>query len=413
MADTTELVPELLEAGVHFGHQTKRWNPKMKPFIFEQRNQIYIINLDETVLQLRRATEFLQEVTRRGGRILFVGCKKQAQEAIKEAALACGQFYVNQRWLGGTLTNLATIRKSIGRLKYIEQIEQSPEYKKMGKQELAALNREAAKLRRNLDGILEMSQLPNALVVIDTIREQNAVNEARRLGIPVVAIVDTNADPDIIDYPIAGNDDAIRAIRVILQKLVDAIVSTSNAGFMDCKRALVESGGDLGKAEAILRTKGIASAGKKASRATKEGVVASYIHLQGKVGVLVEVNCETDFVARNENFREFVKDITLHIAAAHPLYVSRADVPGNLIEAEREIYKAQVKDKPENVADKIVDGKLEKFYSTVCLLEQGFIKNPDVTIRDLLNTKISELGENIVIRRFVRYLVGEPLPSEA
>ena len=136
--------------------------------------------------------------------------------------------YVNQRWLGGTLTNLATIRKSIGRLKYIEQIEQSPEYKKMGKQELAALNREAAKLRRNLDGILEMSQLPDALVIIDTIREQNAVNEARRLGIPVVAIVDTNADPDIIDYPIAGNDDAIRAIRVILQKLVDAIVSASN-----------------------------------------------------------------------------------------------------------------------------------------------------------------------------------------
>jgi elongation factor Ts len=148
-------------------------------------------------------------------------------------------------------------------------------------------------------------------------------------------------------------------------------------------------------------------------RVTKEGVVASYIHLQGKVGVLVEVNCETDFVARNENFREFVKDITLHIAAAHPLYVSRADVPGNLIEAEREIYKAQVKGKPENVADKIVDGKLEKFYSTVCLLEQGFIKNPDMTIKDLLSAKISELGENIIVRRFVRYLVGEPLPSEA
>ena len=132
--------------------------------------------------QLQRATEFLQEVTRRGGKILFVGCKKQAQEAVKEAALACGQFYVNQRWLGGTLTNLATIRKSIGRLKYIEQIEQSPDYKKMGKQELAALNREAAKLRRNLDGILEMAQLPDALVMIDTTREQNAVNEARRLG---------------------------------------------------------------------------------------------------------------------------------------------------------------------------------------------------------------------------------------
>ncbi|MFL6530722.1 MAG: 30S ribosomal protein S2 [Chthoniobacterales bacterium] len=227
MATATELVPELLEAGVHFGHQTKRWNPKMKPFIFEQRNQIYIINLDETVRQLQSATDFLQEVTRRGGKILFVGCKKQAQEAVKEAAQACGQFYVNQRWLGGTLTNLATIRKSIGRLKYIEDIEKSPEFKKMGKQELAALGREGAKLRRNLDGILEMAKLPDAMVIIDTTRELNAVNEARRLGIPTVAIVDTNADPELIDYPIAGNDDAIRAIRVVLQKLVDSIVSAS------------------------------------------------------------------------------------------------------------------------------------------------------------------------------------------
>src|SRR5918995_1748583 len=200
---------------------------KMKPFIFEKRNAIYIINLGKTVEQLDEATEFLGKVAARNGKVLFVGCKKQAQEAIKEAALACGQFYVNQRWLGGTLTNLSTIRKSIGRLKYIEQIEQSPEYKKMGKQELAALNREAAKLRRNLDGILEMSALPDAMVVIDTTREANAVLEARRLGIPTVAIVDTNADPEIIDYPIAGNDDAIRAIRVMLQKLVDAIVSAS------------------------------------------------------------------------------------------------------------------------------------------------------------------------------------------
>src|SRR5689334_25006997 len=173
---------------------------------------------------------------------------------------------------------------------------------------------------------------------------------------------------------------------------------------MDCKKALVEAGGDLEEAEDFRRKKGISCPFKKASRSVKEGIVASYIHLQGKVGVLVEVNCETDFVARNENFREFVKDITLHIAAAHPLYVNRADVPGNLIEAERQIYKAQVECKPAHVADKIIDGKLEKFYSTVCLLEQGFIKNPDVTISDLLNSKIAELGENIIIRRFVRYL---------
>src|SRR6058998_2821356 len=195
-------------------------------------------------------------------------------------------------------------------------------------------------------------------------------------------------------------------------KIVKELRDRTNAGMMDCKRALTEANGDLAKAEVILRTKGIASASKKASRVTREGIVASYIHLQGKVGVLVEVNCETDFVAKNENFRAFVKDITLHIAAAHPLYVSRADVPGNLIDVECEIYKAQAKGKPENVLEKIVDGKLDKFFSTICLLEQGFIKNPDQTISDLVKAKIAELGENIVIRRFTRYLMGEPLSSE-
>ena len=195
-------------------------------------------------------------------------------------------------------------------------------------------------------------------------------------------------------------------------KVVKQLREKTNAGMMDCKRALEEAGGDLAKAETILRTKGIASASKKASRATKEGIVASYIHLQGKVGVLVEVNCETDFVAKNENFRAFVKDITLHIAAAHPLYVTRDDVPAKVVESERAIYQAQVKGKPANVVEKIVDGKLDKFYSTVCLLEQGFIKNPDQTINDLVKAKIAELGENIVIRRFTRYLVGEPLENE-
>jgi small subunit ribosomal protein S2 len=226
----TEQMTELLEAGVHFGHQTKRWNPKMKPYIFEQRNAIYIINLGETVRQLHEATEFLGSVARRKGRVLFVGCKKQAQEAVKEAATACGQFYVNQRWLGGTLTNLATIRRSIARLKYIEEIEKAPEYKKMGKQELAALNREGEKLRRNLQGIREMDRLPDAIIIIDTARELNAVAEARRLNIPTVAIVDTNADPTLITHPIAGNDDAIRAIRVVLSKLVDAIITGGGEG---------------------------------------------------------------------------------------------------------------------------------------------------------------------------------------
>jgi elongation factor Ts len=192
-------------------------------------------------------------------------------------------------------------------------------------------------------------------------------------------------------------------------QLVRQLREKTNAGIMDCKRALAECAGDLEKAEAHLRTKGIASASKKASRATKEGIVASYIHLQGKVGVLVEVNCETDFVAKNEKFREFVKDITLHIAAAHPLYVNREEVPAKLVESERAIYEGQVKGKPASVVEKIVGGKLDKFYSTVCLMEQGFIKNPDQTVKELVATKIAELGENIVIRRFTRYLVGEPL----
>ena len=195
----------------------------------------------------------------------------------------------------------------------------------------------------------------------------------------------------------------------ITPALVKELREKTNAGMMDCKRALDESAGDVAKAEEILRKKGIASAGKKASRVAKEGTVASYIHLQGKVGVLVEINCETDFVAKNEVFREFVKDITLHIAAAHPIYVSRESVPEKLIQAEREIFAAQVVGKPANIVDKIVDGKIDKFYSTICLMEQAFIKNPDLTIKDLVNSKISELGENIIIRRFTRYMVGEDL----
>jgi elongation factor Ts len=199
----------------------------------------------------------------------------------------------------------------------------------------------------------------------------------------------------------------------ISPSLVKELREKTNAGMMDCKKALVENDGDLVKAEEYLRKKGIAKADSKSSRVAKEGVVASYIHLQGKVGVLVEINCETDFVAKNEIFREFVKDITLHIAAAHPLYVTREQVPDKLVQAEREIFAAQVVGKPANIVDKIVDGKIDKFYSTVCLLEQGFIKNPDLTIKDFVNSKIAELGENIVVRRFTRYLVGEDLGAAA
>ena len=219
-----EIMTELLEAGVHYGHQTKRWNPKMRDFILEEKNSIYIIDLSITIEQLARAASYLGELVKNGGKILFVGTKKQAQEAVREAAEVTGQFFVNQRWLGGTLTNLQTIRRSVARLREFEELEKTPAFSRMNKQETSALRREAAKLRRNLEGLLSMEQLPDVLVVIDTNREEIAVAEASRLKIPVVAIVDTNCDPEKIDYPIAGNDDAIRSIRVILQKLVDSIV---------------------------------------------------------------------------------------------------------------------------------------------------------------------------------------------
>lgn len=192
----------------------------------------------------------------------------------------------------------------------------------------------------------------------------------------------------------------------ITAELVKTLREKTNVGMMECKTALTEAGGDLEKAETILRKKGIAKADKKADRQTKEGIIASYIHLAGRVGVLIEVNCETDFVAKNENFREFVKDITLHIAASNPRFLQREDVPADFIAKEREIAAEQVKGKPANIVDKIVDGKIEKVFAENCLLEQAFIKNPDMSIRDLLKSKIAELGENLVIRRFVRYAVG-------
>ncbi len=196
----------------------------------------------------------------------------------------------------------------------------------------------------------------------------------------------------------------------VTSQLVKTLRDKTNAGMMDCKRALSEAGGDLEKAETILRKKGILKAEGKGGRSAKEGVVASYIHMQGKVGVLVEVNCETDFVARNDAFREFVKDITLHIAAASPQYVDRDEVPAAQLEKERDIARSQVLNKPANVVEKIVEGKIDKFFSTICLLDQGFIKATDnQTVRELVKTKISELGENIVIRRFTRYMVGEAI----
>jgi small subunit ribosomal protein S2 len=220
------ILNELLEAGVHYGHQTKRWNPKMKQYIFGKRSSIHVINLEQTADQLVGAQNYLGNCVRKGGKVLFVGTKRQAKDAVKEAAEACGQFYVNERWLGGTLTNLATIRKSIARMIEIEELQKSADFRKVPKKEAAAMNRELAKLHRNLNGLRGMERPPTCLVIIDTHREHIAVSEARRLGLTTVALVDTNSDPEAIDYPIPGNDDAIRSVRVVLQKLVDAILSS-------------------------------------------------------------------------------------------------------------------------------------------------------------------------------------------
>ena len=216
-------VKELLEAGVHFGHQTRRWNPKMKRFIFDARNGIHIIDLSKTLTQLQEACDFLHKTVTKGGSVLFIGTKKQAQEAIKEAAKACNQFYSSERWLGGTLTNFNTVKKSIARMRKIEQMEQDGSMSQYGKQEQSMYRRELARLLRNFEGIRSMEKYPAAMFIVDVKREHNAVAEGRRLGIPIVAIVDTNCDPDLVDYPIAGNDDAIRSVRLILTAVVQTV----------------------------------------------------------------------------------------------------------------------------------------------------------------------------------------------
>ncbi len=213
---------QMLEAGVHFGHQTKRWNPKMKPYIFGARNGIYIIDLQKTVQLARAALRFVSDMTARGGSVLFVGTKKQAQDVVREEASRSAQFYVTNRWLGGTLTNFKTIKQGIDRLKTIEKMAEDGTYERLPKKEVAQLEREREKLEKNLGGIKEMLRLPGAVFVIDPKKEEIAVHEANRLGIPVLGLVDTNCDPEGIDYVIPGNDDAIRSIKLFTSKLADA-----------------------------------------------------------------------------------------------------------------------------------------------------------------------------------------------
>jgi len=241
---------QLLEAGVHFGHQTSRWNPKMKQYIFGARNGIYIIDLQKTVRLFKRAYTFVQETVATGGSVLFVGTKKQAQDAIYEEATRCGQFYVNNRWLGGMLTNFSTIRQSIERLNHISAILEKPEQTNFTKKELVNFRRLSDKLSKNLQGIREMRKLPSTVFIVDPKKENIAVKEARKLAIPTVAIVDSNCDPDEIDYVIPGNDDAIRAIRLFAARIADACTEG---------RALYEASLREGVAETILEDREVLS----------------------------------------------------------------------------------------------------------------------------------------------------------
>ena len=237
---------QLLEAGVHFGHQTRRWNPKMAPYIFAERNGIYIIDLQKTVKKVDEAYAAVADFISEGGQILFVGTKKQAQESIKEEAERCGMFYVNERWLGGMLTNFKTIRTRIERLKELEKMQEDGTFEVLPKKEVAVLLHEKEKLDKNLGGIKEMTRIPDVMFVVDPRKEKIAIQEAHILGIPVVAIVDTNCDPEEVDYVIPGNDDAIRAVKLIASKIADAVIEAKQGE----QQAEAEENAEVTEAEA-------------------------------------------------------------------------------------------------------------------------------------------------------------------
>lgn len=220
----SELIKQLLEAGVHFGHQTKRWNPKMKRFIFGERSGIYIIDLEKTEECINRARDFLMDITSKGEFVLFVGTKKQAREVVLQEALRCGMYYVTERWPGGLLTNFSTIKKSINRLKEIEKMSQDGTFEKLTKKEVSGLGKELAKLKKNFSGIVNMERMPRAVFIVDTKKEETAVREARRLSIPIISLIDTNSNPDLVTFPIPGNDDATKSIRMVTSILTDTVI---------------------------------------------------------------------------------------------------------------------------------------------------------------------------------------------
>ena len=388
---------QLLEAGVHFGHQTRRWNPKMAKYIFTERNGIYIIDLQKTVKKLDEAYNFVRDTAAQGGEILFVGTKKQAQESIRDEATRCGMHYVNARWLGGMMTNFRTIRKRIDRMEQLKTMQEDGTFDLLPKKEVVKLELEMAKLDKYLGGVKNMKALPKAMFIVDPHKERIAVSEARKLNIPIVAIVDTNCDPDEIDYVIPGNDDAIRAVKLISGAMASAVLEgkqgvqdapaaetkedcftpynsertlstmaisakdvmelrkQTDCGMMECKKALTQADGDFEKAIEILREQGLAAANKKAGRIAAEGMV--YAVSFDNCAVVVEVNAETDFVAKNDKFVDFTKNLAKVVADENP-----ADVEALM-------------------ACKMGDG----------------------TVDDALKALILVIKENIKVRRFARY----------
>jgi small subunit ribosomal protein S2 len=302
---------ELLEAGVHFGHQTKRWNPKMKEYIFGERNGIYIIDLQKTLKMFKEASRFIADLSSQGRIILFVGTKRQAQDAVAEEATRAGSFYINQRWLGGLLTNWVTVQKSVKRLKELDEMATDGRYELLPKKEVIKLERERKHLQANLAGIKNMSRLPDAVFVIDSNKEQIAVREARKLGIPVVAVVDTNCDPSEVDYIIPGNDDALRAIRLFASKIADSVVEGSQL---------------LTDKQAADMAAGVERAEAAAAKALADGVPAEV--------VASEIPAEAEVEAEDINMEEVLGQGTRKKAVASETPAEAAETP----EVEQQTY---------------------------------------------------------------------------
>ena len=369
---------QLLEAGVHFGHQTRRWNPKMAQYIFTERNGIYIIDLQKTVRKIDEAYAFVRDTAMQGKTILFVGTKKQAQESIESEAKRCNMYYVNNRWLGGMLTNFRTIQTRIRRLNDIDKMEQSGQFDLLPKKEVIQLKAEREKLEQNIGGIREMKKLPGALVEVNCETDFVANTDNFKNFANAVAKHVALANPADLD-------------ELMKQKFVDDESKTIEDMVSDATVA-------IGEKITVRRF----------ARYETEGVVSSYIHMGGKVGVMVEV--ATDEVGKNSDLvKEFAHDVCLQIAAAKPEAVRREEVDADKLAKEAEIQRAKAIEsgKPEKIVDRIVAGQIEKYYKEVCLLDQQFVKDGDKTITSLMNETAKAAGTTLDIVRYVRFERGE------